>query len=141
MLRAEYVLKVAFLFNSNDVPTNGWKIVDNKIEIIWDEEEIILSMVSGKGCGCKGIKCDGSTAGCLHCFKSCKPCTLKCRKMRCKNPHNNGGKCKKCNVVEDSDEESEASDSEQSVPVISVSNDRLDAIDTDSDDMQSDNEV
>ena len=30
----------------------------------------------------------------------CKPCTPKCKcKINCKNPHNNGGKCDKCRVV------------------------------------------
>ena len=50
-------LKVSFLFNSNYVPIDGWKMVNNCIEIIWDEEEVIQCMAVGKGCGCKGIKC------------------------------------------------------------------------------------
>ena len=149
LLRAEYVLKVSFFFNNDDnIATNGWKVVDNTIQIIWDEEQVIQSMVSGKGCGCKGIKCDGSTAGCLNCFRSCKPCSMKCKcKMRCNNPHNNGGKCKKCETMaaEESEDDSEQSDNEQSedtVPVISSTSDRNDNIntDTDSDDMESEND-
>ena len=67
------VLKVSFFAtNSDEVATNGWKVVDDNIQIIWDEDKVIQSMVSGKGCGCKGIKCDGTTAGCLNCYKSCK---------------------------------------------------------------------
>ena len=46
MLRAEYVLKVSFFANNNDVATNGWKVVDDNIQIIWDEDEVIQSMVS-----------------------------------------------------------------------------------------------
>ena len=86
---------------------------------------------------------DGSTVGCLNCYKSCKPCSMKCKcKMRCNNPLNNGGKCKKCDTVavEESEDDSEQSDNEQSddiVPVISSTNDRNINIDTDSDDMES----
>ena len=140
MLRAEYVLKVSFA-NSDEVATNGWKVVDDNIQIIWDEDKVIQSMVLGKGCGCKGIKCDGTTAGCLNCYKSC---TMKCKcNMRCYNPHNNGGKCKKCDTTaEESEEESEVSDNEESeeaVPVINPNNDGNET-DTDSDDAESDND-
>ena len=101
-------------------------------------------MVSGEGCGCKGLKCDGSTPGCLNCFRSCKPCTMKCKcRMRCNNPHNNGGKCIKCDMIaEESEEESAESDNEESentVPLISSNNDDTYNVhtDTDSDDAES----
>ena len=38
MLRAEYA---SFPFNTNDIPTNGWKVVGNNLQTIWDEDEII----------------------------------------------------------------------------------------------------
>ena len=66
-------------------------------------------MKTGKGCGCKAQKCDGSTTGCRSCYRMCKPCTVKCNcKALCNNPHNNGGTCPKCAVQE----ESETSDEE-----------------------------
>ena len=148
MLRAEYVLKVSFPVNNTDIPINGWKIIDNHLQIMWDEDAVIQSMVSRKGCGCKGMKCDGSSTGCLNCFRSCKPCSLKCKcKMRCNNTHNNGGNCKKCEVVQEELEEEESEESdigefENTVPIISSSNDWNDGInmDIDSDDVDSDSE-
>ena len=46
---------------------------DSGISIVWNEETI-KAVVASKGCGCKGAKCDGSTAGCRNCYRMCKPC-------------------------------------------------------------------
>ena len=69
------------------------------------------AVVASKGCGCKGAKCDGSTAGCRNCYRMCKPCssTRKCK--GCNNPHNKGGTCARCEPQDDSD--NNATDDEQ----------------------------
>ena len=104
MLRSLYVLKVMYSCVSNARNINardhliehGWRVVEEKLEIQWEEDSIMSSFTINKSCGCKG-GCNGSTAGCKNCFRSCKPCSLKCKcKLSCKNPHNDGGTCPKC---------------------------------------------
>ena len=74
MLRSEYVLKTVFrACNSNASPPisvckYGWKLVNNQIQIVWDEEEAMDKVRANKGCGCKGAKCDGSRNGCRSCY-------------------------------------------------------------------------
>ena len=69
MLRSEYVFKI--VFNSCNSTTSvvnacdyGWKVANNQIFIVWDEDEVMKRFKSGKGYGCKAAKCDGSGAGC-----------------------------------------------------------------------------
>ena len=106
LLRSFYTMKVFYscvskptLFESNNpqhLTKNGWKVANDIVEVRWDEDDALKSFLGVNKCGCVG-NCDGSTAGCKNCFRSCKPCTLKCKcRMTCKNPHNNGGACPKC---------------------------------------------
>ena len=91
----------------------GWNIVNDKIEIVWEDSEIMEKVKGTKTCGCKGAKCDGTTSGCRNCYKMCKPCTLKCKcKAQCRNLHNNGGKCPRCapSADIDSDDNSDHED-------------------------------
>jgi hypothetical protein len=77
MLRSEYILKTVFGFTNSepiDPSQYGWRINEQMISIVWDDEETIKAVVASKGCGCKGAKCDGSTAGCRNCYRMCKPC-------------------------------------------------------------------
>ena len=84
---------------ADGVENYRWKDVNGKIQIVWENEDYVNKHCTSKGCGCKG-GCDGSKAGCKNCYRMCKPCTPKCKcKTNCKNPHNNGGKCDKCKVV------------------------------------------
>ena len=96
MLRSEYILKTVFAFTNSvpmDVSQYGWRIENSTISIIWDDDETMKAVIANKGCGSKGAKCDGSTAGCTNCYKMCKPCNYRCS---CKNPYNNGGTCARC---------------------------------------------
>ena len=145
MLRSLYVLKVMYSCVSNATAINdrdhliehGWRLVDDTLEVMWEEDSILSSFAVNNKCGCKG-NCDGTTAGCKHCFKACRPCTLKCKcKLSCKNPHNDGGTCPKCvnsslpsrtsndniveytHTIEESDNEHDDVDSEtEELPVI-----------------------
>ena len=78
MLRSEFVLKTVFRFTNSapiDPSQYGWRMNgESGISIVWDGEETIKAVVASKGCGCKGAKCDGSTAGCRNCYRMCKPC-------------------------------------------------------------------
>ena len=78
----------------------------DKIQVLWDEEDALNKFIIGKGCGCKGQKCDGLTC-CRSCYGMCKPYTVKCKTL-CNNLHNNSGTCSTCAVPD----ESEASDEE-----------------------------
>ena len=105
MLRCQYIIKLVYTSMqgqafADSVENYGWKDVSGKIQIVWENEDFVNKhCTSSKGCGCKG-GCDGSKAGCKNCYRMCKPCTPKCKcKINCKNPHNNGGKCDKCRVV------------------------------------------
>ena len=145
MLRSEYVIKYIFSYcHLSDLNVNeyGWKIEGGEIQVLWDEEEEIKKVTSGKGCGCKAQKCDGSTTGCRSCYRMCKPCSIKCKcKTLCNNPHNNGGTCSKCAVAEESetsDEEDEGAgnnaqneDNGEVIPIVPSA--QHDGIDTDSD--------
>ena len=139
MLRPEYVIKTIFSYcHQPELNVSGCKIEGDKIQVLWDEEETIKRVVVGKGCGCKSKKCDGSTAGCRSCYRMCKPCSVKCEcKGLCNNPHNNGGKCPKCAVVEESessDEEDNTNENNDNSEVIpQVPPDQHGEIDTDSD--------
>ena len=143
MLRSEYVLKTVFAF-TNSVPIDsaqyGWRIDNSVISIIWDDEETMKAVVASKGCGCKGAKCDGSTSGCRNCYRMCKPCNSRCKcKGNCKNPHNNGGKCARCEQHDESDDNA-TDDEEQApetLPLVSRSADTIDSS-TDSDDSDHD---
>ena len=69
-------------------------MVNNQIQIVWDEQEVMDKVKANKGCRCKSAKRDGSTAGCRNCHHMCRPCTIKCKcKLKCNNPHNTGGTC------------------------------------------------
>lgn len=71
-----------------------------QLQVVWDEESVLATFLTSNrsGCSCKG-GCDGSTSGCKNCFRMCKPCTTRCKcHQTCRNPHNNGGKCSKCDV-------------------------------------------
>ena len=81
MLRSEYVLKTVFSRTMIDTSQYGWRI-DNSIAVIWDDEDTIKAITDSKGCGCKGAKCDGSTAGCRNCYRMCKPCNHRCVTVR-----------------------------------------------------------
>lgn len=142
MLRSEYVFKIVFnSFNSTASVVNaceyGWKATNNQICIVWDEEEVMNRLKVGKGCGCKAAKCDGSGAGCRNCFQMCRPCSMKCKcKLRCRNPHNNGGTCERCrpadplDVDSDSDDDNEGT-SDNMLPLVER---RQESVDTDTDD-------
>ena len=65
MLRSEYVLKSIYSYchqSELSISEHGWKMEGDKIVVVWDEEEVISRVTTGKGCGCKSQKCDGSTA-------------------------------------------------------------------------------
>jgi hypothetical protein len=90
----------------------GWLKIGGKVHIIWDEnfEEEQKKLNSKRKlpmskCSCKtGCKIDGK--GCTNCTKSCKPCSSKCAcKGVCQNPHNKGGDCSKCRIIEEELEE------------------------------------
>ena len=140
MLRSEFVLKVIFSCCANNninFADHGWRITNDKVEVVWDDTEMIERVTGTKGCGCKGAKCDGTTAGCMNCYKMCKACTIKCKcKSQCRNPHNNGGTCPRCAPADDnhsddnSDQEDEQNDNE--VPIIPPSHSEQ-QFDTDSD--------
>ena len=110
MSRSEYVLKTVFHACSSNLPPisaceYGWRMVNNQIQIVWDEEEVMDKVKANKGCGCKSAKCDGSTVGCRNCYQMCRPCTMKCKcKLKCNNPHNNGGTCPRCAPAGQSDD-------------------------------------
>ena len=75
------------------------------------------AVVASKGCGCKGATCDGSTAGCRNCYRMCKPCNSRCKcKGNCRNPHNDGGTCAKCEQQDETDDN--ATDNEEQAPEI-----------------------
>ena len=92
MLHSEYVLKIVFHACNSTLPPisaceYGWSMVNNQLQVVWDEEEVMDKVKSNKGCGCKGAKCDGSRAGCQNCYQMCRPCTMKCKcKLKCNNP-------------------------------------------------------
>ena len=142
MLRSEYVFKIVFnSLNSTASVVNaceyGWKATNNQIFIVWDEEEVMNRLKVGKGCGCKAAKCDGSGAGCRNCFQMCRPCSMKCKcKLRCRNPHNNGGTCERCrptdllDVDSDIDVENEGI-SDSMLPLVER---RRESVDTNTDD-------
>ena len=104
MLRCQYIIKVVYTSLlgqtfTDSIENYGWKLINEKIQIVWENEELMSKHCTSKGCGCKG-GCDGSKAGCKNCYRMCKPCTPKCKcKMNCNNPHNNGGTCDRCKVV------------------------------------------
>ena len=138
MLRSEYVLKTVFSF-INSEPINpsqyGWRIDEPMISIVWDDEETIKAVVASKGCGCKGAKCDGSTAGCRNCYRMCKACNSRCKCKGNYYPHNNGGTCAGCEPHDESDDNA-TDDEEQTpetLPLVSRNADTIDSA-TDSDD-------
>ena len=142
MLRSEYILKTVFAFNTDaiDASQYGWRIDNSIISVIWDDEDTMKSVVASKGCGCKGAKCDGSTAGCRNCYKMCKPCNSRCKcKGNCKNPHNNGGTCTRCEQRDETDDN--ATDDEdqepETLPLVTRSADTIDSS-TDSDNSDND---
>ena len=61
MLCSEFVI-FSFLTPSNnaDLLEHGWRVVNDKIEIVWDDADMTEKVTGNKGCGCKGAKCDGS---------------------------------------------------------------------------------
>ena len=109
---------------------------------VWDDEDTIKAITDSKGCGCKGAKCDGSTAGCRNCYRICKPCNRKCKcKGNCRNPHNNGGTCARCEQDE-SDDGGGTDDEEaapETLPLVTRSADMVDSS-TDSDDSEHDSD-
>lgn len=135
MLRSEYVLKIVFHSCNSISPVvdaceYGWTLVDNQINVVWDEDEVMDRYKANKGCGCRSAKCDGSVAGCSNCYQMCRPCTMKCKcKLACRNPHNNGGSCPRCAL----DEHSEDSDSDDD-GMLPILQELHDSLDTDSDD-------
>ena len=138
MLRSEYVLKTVFAFTSSttiDASQYGWKVDNSIISVIWDDEDTMKAIVASKGCGCKGAKCDGSTAGCRNWYRMCKACNSRCKcKDNCDNPHNNGGTCARCEPHDES--EDNATDDEQApeiLPLVSRNGDTIDSA-TDSND-------
>ena len=139
MLRSEYVLKTVFSHTMIDASQYGWTI-DNSVAVVWDDEDTIKAITDSKGCGCKGAKCDGSTAGCRNCYRICKPCNRKCKcKGNCRNPHNNGGTCARCE--QDESDDGGSTDDEEAVPetlpLVTRSADMVDS-NTDSDDSEHD---
>ena len=142
MLRSEYVIKTVFSFTTSttiDVIQYGWRM-DNSISVIWDDEDTMKAIVASKGCGCKGAKCDGSTAGCRNCYRMCKACNSRCKcKGSCNNPHNNGGTCARCEPHDESDDNA-TDDEEQApetLPLLSRDGDTIDSA-TDNDDSDHD---
>ena len=129
---------------------HGWKMEGDKIQILWDEDEMIARVTARKGCGCKAQKCDGSTAGCRSCYRMCQACTIKCKcKMLCNNPHNNARTCPKCAVEQEgeldrSDDENTGNDGSpdddngDAIPIVPPS--QHDEVDTDSEVSDSDSE-
>ena len=107
---SKYVLETVFHACSSNLPPisaceYGWRMVNNRIQIVWDEEEVMDKVKANKGCGCKSAKCDGSTAGCRNCYQMCRPCTMKCKcKLKYNNLHNNGGTCPCCAPARQSDD-------------------------------------
>ena len=138
MLRSEYVLKTVLSHTMIDASQYGWRI-DNSIAVIWDDDDTIKAITDSKGCGCKGAKCDGSTSGCRNCYRMCKPCNRTCKcKGNCRNPHNNGGTCARCEQEESDDHSTD--DEEQApetLPLVTRSADTVDSS-TDSDDSDHD---
>ena len=104
-LRAEYIMKVGYSSVTVSIAQvhyteYGWKKVGEQLQVVWDEESVLATFLTSNrsGCSCKG-GCDGSTSGCKKCFRMYKPCTTRCKcHQTCRNPHNNGGKCSKCDV-------------------------------------------
>ena len=146
MLQSQFVIKMIFSFctlsHNVDFLNHGWKTQNDRIEILWDDQEMIEKVTGTSGCGCKGARCDGTTAGCRNCYKMCKPYTIKCKcKAQCNNPHNNGGKCPRCSTPmgdsesEDSDQEDETQTNEkESLPVVPPCNEDHFESESDSDD-------
>ena len=131
MLRSEYVLKTVFAFTTStviDVSQYGWRIDNSMITVIWDNEETMKAVVGSEGCGCKGAKCDGSTAGCRNCYKMCKPCNSRCKcKGNCRNPHNNGGTCGRCEHDENRDTTDDEEQAPETLPLVTRSADTIDS--------------
>ena len=52
----------------------------------------------------------------------CKPCNFKCKcRLRCNNPHNNGGTCLKCAVADSLDadlSEDDTDDGDEELPIV-----------------------
>ena len=150
MLRCEYVLKTVFsvvnsVHNIIDPSQYGWRIDESVISIVWDDEQTMKAVVESKGCGCKGAKCDGSTAGCRNCYRMCKPCNPRCKcKGICSNPHNNNGTCPRCESNNESDD-SATEDEEQApetLPLVSRNAETIDCnTDSDDDDDQGSDDV
>ena len=112
-------------------------------QIVWDDADIIEKVTGSNVCGCKGAKCDGTTTGCRSCYKMCKPCTLRCKcKSRCRNPHNNGGRCPRCVLAADTDHDDDSDrenepppqSDEEVLPAVPPSNNTDFDWDSDSDD-------
>jgi hypothetical protein len=90
--------------DTHETLNSGWQVTDNTVLIKWEEniESIKKSLKYKKPallktCSCKTKQCGMSERGCKNCYKDCKPCSTKCAcKGLCKNPHNNGGACSRC---------------------------------------------
>ena len=147
MLRSEYVLKIVFHACNSTLPPisaceYGWSMVNNQLQVVWDEEEVMDKVKSNKGCGCKGAKCDGSRAGCRNCYQMCRPCTMKCKcKLKCNNPHNNGGTCPRCAPAEQSDDSDDDRNSDKEddemLPIVERQRENIDTdSESDNDDEQ-----
>ena len=83
MLRCQYIIKVVYTSMqgqtlSGGIENYGWKDVNGKIQILWENEDFVNMHCTSKGCGCKG-GCDGSKVWCKNCYRMCKPCTSKCK--------------------------------------------------------------
>ena len=88
----------------------GWIVDGEDITVKWDDDvEKIKYKKTSKpqtySCSCKESntnRCSGNGRGCKRCFLSCNACNLKCKcKGICDNPHNNGGVCSKCRILDD----------------------------------------
>ena len=96
MLRCQYIIKVVYTSLlgqtfTDSIENYGWKLINEKIQIVWENEELMSKHCTSKGCGCKG-GCDGSKQG----IKIVTGCVSP---VNCNNPHNNGGMCDRCKVV------------------------------------------
>ena len=75
---------------------------------------------------------NGSTAGCGNCYRMCKPCNSRCKcKGNCRNPHNDGGTCARCEPQDETDDS--VSDDEERLPLVTQSADTFDSESDDSD--------
>ena len=104
-LRAGYIMKVGYSSVTVSIAQvhyteYGWKKVGEQLQVVWDEESVLATFLTSNRSGCRRKGgCDGSTNECKNCFRMCKPCTTRCKCHQiCRNPHNNGGKCCKCDL-------------------------------------------